>query len=84
MAGRSRCTSARLPYLEEVANTSRIVYRSLGAQDRETFERLRGLRTQIAKLSLDGPGKLAPADYQQRLKDLADQGDALEADLDSG
>ena len=28
-----------------------------------------------------GPGSLSPADYQQRLKELAEQGDALEADL---
>ncbi|WP_414654191.1 CHAT domain-containing tetratricopeptide repeat protein [Hyalangium sp.] len=66
---------------EETANTSRIIYRSLGAQDRHTFDRLRGLRTQLAKLSLDGPGSLTHADYQQRLKELADQGDSLEADL---
>jgi CHAT domain-containing protein/Tfp pilus assembly protein PilF len=66
---------------EETANTSRTVYRGLGSEDRETFERLRALRTQLATLSLQGPGKLSPQDYQQRLKELAEQGDALEADL---
>ncbi|WP_240359576.1 CHAT domain-containing tetratricopeptide repeat protein [Pyxidicoccus trucidator] len=67
--------------VEQIADTSRTVYRSLGPQDRDTFERLRGLRTQLAQLSLKGPGSLTPADYQQRMKILADQGDALEADL---
>ncbi|QRO02610.1 CHAT domain-containing protein [Archangium violaceum] len=67
--------------VEETADTSRTIYRSLGTEDRDGFERLRGLRARIAKLSLDGPGSLAPADYQRRLKELTEQGDALEADL---
>ncbi|HYV45079.1 MAG TPA: CHAT domain-containing tetratricopeptide repeat protein [Myxococcaceae bacterium] len=67
--------------VEETADTSRTILRSMGAQDRDAFERLRGLRTQFAKLSLGGPGGLSPAGYQQRLKGLADEGDALEADL---
>jgi CHAT domain-containing protein len=67
--------------VEETSNTSRTILRSLGPEDRDAFERLRGLRTQLAKLSHQGPGSLAPADYQQRLKALAEQGDALEADL---
>ena len=67
--------------VEETADISRTLYRSLGAEDRDTFERLRGLRTQLATLSLAGPGSLTPADYQQRLKALAGEGDALEADL---
>jgi CHAT domain-containing protein len=67
--------------VEETSNTSRTILRSLGPEDRHTFERLRGLRTLLAQLSLQGPDSLAPADYQQRLKNLAEQGDALEADL---
>jgi CHAT domain-containing protein/Tfp pilus assembly protein PilF len=67
--------------VEEISDTSRIIYRGLGQADRETFDRLRALRTQFAMLSLAGPRQLSPADYQQRLKDLADQGDTLEADV---
>jgi CHAT domain-containing protein/tetratricopeptide (TPR) repeat protein len=67
--------------VDETADISRSVYRSLGDQDRETFERLRGLRTQLAQLSLQGPGSLPPTAYQQRLNELAEQGAALEADL---
>jgi len=67
--------------VEEAANTSRISRRSMGPQDREAFERLRGLRSQFAKLSLDGPGQLGSVEYQQRLKRLEDEGDAIEADL---
>jgi hypothetical protein len=33
-------------------------------EERGTLERLRGLRTQLATLSLAGPGSLAPADYR--------------------
>jgi CHAT domain-containing protein/tetratricopeptide (TPR) repeat protein len=67
--------------LAEMADTSRTIYRSLGAEDREVFERLRGLRTQLAMLSLGGPGPMSPAEYQRSLKQLAAQGDTLEADL---
>nr|QKW93740.1 photosystem I assembly protein Ycf3 [Vitiosangium cumulatum] len=67
--------------VEETANTSRTIYLSLGDEDRSTFERLRGLRTQLATLSHQGPGSLSPSDYQQRLKSLVEQGDALETQL---
>jgi CHAT domain-containing protein len=66
---------------EEIANTSRIIYLSLGQDDRSTFKRLQALRIQFATLSLAGPDALTPADYQQRLKSLADQSDALELEL---
>ncbi|MGZ3457607.1 MAG: CHAT domain-containing protein [Archangium sp.] len=67
--------------VEETADISRTLYRSLGAEDRDTFERLRGLRTQLATLSLEGPGALTPEAHQQRLEKLANEGDAFEAEL---
>jgi CHAT domain-containing protein/Tfp pilus assembly protein PilF len=67
--------------LEETAHISRTLYNSLGAVDRDTFERLRGLRTHLASLSLAGPGSLSPEAYRQRLAQLAAEGDDLEADL---
>jgi CHAT domain-containing protein len=67
--------------VEEISNTSLLIYRDLGQAERETFERLRALRTQFSTLALAGPGRLAPAEYQRRLKDLSEQGDALEARL---
>jgi CHAT domain-containing protein/Tfp pilus assembly protein PilF len=67
--------------VEEISNTSRIIYRSLGQEERELYERLRTLRTQLSTLSLAGPGELSNESYQQRLKELADQGDALEEEL---
>jgi CHAT domain-containing protein/Tfp pilus assembly protein PilF len=67
--------------IEETADISRTVYRSLGAQDRDTFERLGGLRTQLARLSLQGPGSLPETTYRLRLEELSEQGAALEADL---
>jgi CHAT domain-containing protein/lipopolysaccharide biosynthesis regulator YciM len=65
----------------EVSNTSRIIYRSLDQAGRETFERLRALRTQLFSLSMAGPGTLPANTYQQHLKDLVAQGDALEEEL---
>jgi Tfp pilus assembly protein PilF/CHAT domain-containing protein len=67
--------------VEETAGISRAVYRSLGAEERDTFERLVELRTQLAQLSLKGPGSLPLTAYQQRLEELSEQGVALEADL---
>ncbi|WP_164015960.1 CHAT domain-containing tetratricopeptide repeat protein [Pyxidicoccus trucidator] len=67
--------------VEETAAISRTLYRSLGAKEREPFERLRGLRAQLAQLSLQGPGARPVGAYQQHLKDLAEQSDALEATL---
>jgi len=68
--------------VEQAADTSRSILQSLGPQDREVFDRLRELRTRLARLSLAGPDDgEAPAAYQQRLAKLAEEGDALEADL---
>jgi CHAT domain-containing protein/uncharacterized protein HemY len=67
--------------IEESSDISRTIYRSLGAQDRATFERLRGLRAQLAQQSLQGPGSLSPAAYQKRLEELTEEATALEADL---
>ncbi|WP_223638291.1 tetratricopeptide repeat protein [Corallococcus sp. EGB] len=69
--------------VEETADISRAVYRSLGAEERGTFEQLRKLRTQLASLSLHGPGALTPSAYQGQLTALTAQGDALEATLAS-
>ena len=65
----------------EIAGISRAVHHGLDEKGRETFAQLRDLRRQRARLSRQGPGTLAPADYQQRLKDLARRGDVLEAKL---
>jgi hypothetical protein len=67
--------------VEETADISRTLYRSLGAEDRDTFERLRGLRSQLATLSLEDRGALTPEAYQQRLETLADESDRLEVEL---
>ncbi|WP_309895498.1 CHAT domain-containing tetratricopeptide repeat protein [Archangium sp.] len=67
--------------VEETADVSRTLYRSLSPRDRDTFEQLRGLRTQLATLSFRNPGSRAPSDTPQRIQQLTDQGDALEADL---
>ena len=67
--------------LHEIANTSRIISRSLSPSDRETFERLRALRARISMLSLAGPEGRSPSDLQEQVKPLDEQGDALEAEL---
>ena len=65
----------------QAAETSRAILRGLGPQDREAFQHLRALRTQLAQLSLDGPGPLAPAQYRERLARLEEEGDALETEI---
>jgi CHAT domain-containing protein len=67
--------------LEELAITSHILYRGLGPGDRQALERLRDMRAVLAALALTRPEQLSPAVYQQRLKSLTEQGDALEASL---
>ncbi|MFL5348185.1 MAG: CHAT domain-containing protein [Hyalangium sp.] len=69
--------------VDEAASTSRIIHRGLGPQERLAAERLQALRAQLVTLSLQGPGSLSDNDYQQRLAELAAQGDALEAALAS-
>ena len=66
---------------EELANTSHAIYRSLGPSDREIFEQLRALRSQLATLSLQGPSSNDLADFEKRLDALAAQDDVLEAAL---
>jgi CHAT domain-containing protein len=65
----------------ELANTSHTLYRRLGPLDRTIFEQLRALRSQLAKLVLQGPSSQNLADYQRRLDALASQDDILEAEL---
>jgi CHAT domain-containing protein/Tfp pilus assembly protein PilF len=67
--------------VEESSNISRTIYQHLGAEDRRAFERLRGLRTQLAQLSLQGPGARSLTAHQQRLAELSAQSTALEAEL---
>ena len=67
--------------VEETAETSRVVYQSLNAEDQEAFGRLRDLRAGLVRSSMDGGGGLSPAEHRRRLEDLARLGDALEADL---
>ncbi|ADO69806.1 CHAT domain-containing tetratricopeptide repeat protein [Stigmatella aurantiaca] len=67
--------------VSETAHISRTLYLSLGPEDRDSFERLRSLRTQVAALSFSGTGAFSPEAYQQRLQSLLSEGDSLEADL---
>jgi CHAT domain-containing protein/lipopolysaccharide biosynthesis regulator YciM len=67
--------------VEESAAISRAIYKRLDERDRDAFEWLGGLRTQLAQLSLEGPGALPVPEYRRRLADLSAQGTAIEADL---
>ncbi|SEU15252.1 CHAT domain-containing protein [Stigmatella erecta] len=67
--------------VSETASISHMLYRSLAPEDRDTFERLRRLRTQLATLSFSGPGEFSSKDYQNRIQSLTQEGNSLEADL---
>jgi CHAT domain-containing protein/tetratricopeptide (TPR) repeat protein len=66
----------------EFAQTSRAIHRSMGARDRDTFQKLRELRTQWAALMLHRPVSLTTAAYRERLTALASQSHALQQDLE--
>lgn len=53
------------------------------AQVREKWEELQSTRRQIARMWLVGPGRLKTETYRQRLTDLSEMQDRLEADLSS-
>ncbi len=67
--------------IAEMAALSRALSRGLGPRERDAFQQLRGLRTRLATLSLQGPGDMPLADHQQRLRALEAQGDSVEAEL---
>ncbi|MDC0714217.1 tetratricopeptide repeat protein [Stigmatella sp. ncwal1] len=67
--------------VSENASISRALYLRMGSEDRDSFERLRGLRTQLASLSFSRPSFLSPEAYQQRIQALTQEGDSLEAEL---
>ncbi|HEX8702526.1 MAG TPA: CHAT domain-containing tetratricopeptide repeat protein, partial [Myxococcaceae bacterium] len=67
--------------VEEISASSIIVHKHLGPDDRAAFEHLRSMRSELASLLLSGSGSLPPTDYQRRIKELTDQGDALEEAL---
>ncbi|MCY1019472.1 CHAT domain-containing tetratricopeptide repeat protein [Pyxidicoccus sp. MSG2] len=66
---------------EELAARYRAIHDSLDPGDRDALQRLRELRSELAELSFGGPRKLSPNEYRQRMKDVANRGDALEAAL---
>ncbi|HSP81810.1 MAG TPA: CHAT domain-containing tetratricopeptide repeat protein [Myxococcaceae bacterium] len=67
--------------VEELAQTSRAIYRGLGSEGLDILERLRALRTLRARLALAGPGPSSQEEHERRLAALGAQEDALEADL---
>lgn len=67
--------------LEGLSHLSRTLSRELKEEDRQAFERLRALRTELFTLRLAGPGTRSRGDYERRLETLAIQGDTLEEDL---
>ncbi|WP_434384894.1 tetratricopeptide repeat protein [Melittangium boletus] len=64
----------------EAANTSRTIYHGLGPAERESFERLRTLRTQLARWSFSEAASAPEADLQQ-YKELVTRAEALEVQL---
>ncbi|WP_043428336.1 CHAT domain-containing protein [Cystobacter fuscus] len=68
--------------LDEAATISHTVYRKLSPEDRDTFDQLRGLRTQlVARLQRSSESRITEAPPRLSLKALATRGDSLEAEL---
>jgi CHAT domain-containing protein/tetratricopeptide (TPR) repeat protein len=85
VAVRRLALTASLLYKGRSVNTltdiSQSIYRSLGVLDREAFEYLRSLRTQLAVLSLGGTSHLSLTEHEARVRDLEAQCDRLEGYL---
>ncbi|MDW8283038.1 MAG: CHAT domain-containing tetratricopeptide repeat protein, partial [Myxococcales bacterium] len=63
--------------VDEAAGTSRAIYRGLGAEDRQRFEQIKALRSQIAH------ERLAGLDHEatERVRRLSEQADQIEQEL---
>ncbi|HEU4414715.1 MAG TPA: CHAT domain-containing tetratricopeptide repeat protein [Candidatus Angelobacter sp.] len=55
--------------------------RRLGEDDQKQLDQLNDVTARLARLVLNGPQKLQPAEYQQRIKGLEDQRESLEDEL---
>ncbi|HKF21278.1 MAG TPA: tetratricopeptide repeat protein, partial [Candidatus Angelobacter sp.] len=67
---------------DAVSNSLSALQQRLGPQDdHKLLEQLRDLNSRLAKLVLNGPQRMTPADYQQRIKALEDQREQLEAEM---
>ena len=52
-------------------------------QDQKLLDQLKDIRSQLARLTLNGPQRITPAEHQARIKTLEEQTEKLEADISS-
>ena len=67
--------------LDEVSGSVARLRQSTKPADREIFEQLAQVATQFSTLTYQGLGKLSPEQYRQRLDELSQRQEALEAEL---
>jgi CHAT domain-containing protein len=67
---------------DAVANSLSALRQRFGPEDdHKLLEQLGDLNSQLAKLVLNGPQRMPPAEYQQRIKGLEDQREQLEGEM---
>ncbi|HZS45056.1 MAG TPA: CHAT domain-containing tetratricopeptide repeat protein [Blastocatellia bacterium] len=67
--------------LDAMADSLGTLRQRLSTDDRTLLDQLNATTAQLAKLALNGPGKVSPEEYQRQLTSLTDQKEKLEADI---
>jgi CHAT domain-containing protein/Tfp pilus assembly protein PilF len=66
---------------EKMADTLSAMRRRLGSADRSLFDEWNAATSRLAKVVLDGPQRLSPAEHNKRVKAIEDEREKLEAEI---
>ena len=66
---------------DAVSNSLTALHQRFGPEDHKLLDQLNDLNSQLAKLVLNGPQRLSPAEYAQKIKTLEQQREQLEEEM---
>src|SRR5262249_50486721 len=66
---------------DAVSSSLTALRQRFGPEDQKLLDQLNGLNSQLAKLVLNGPQRLSPAEYAQKTKGLEQQREQLEGEM---
>ncbi|HKQ78967.1 MAG TPA: CHAT domain-containing tetratricopeptide repeat protein [Blastocatellia bacterium] len=69
--------------MDAITDTLATLRRRATPQDQALLDELKDIRSQLARLTLNGPERTTPAEHQARVKGLEDQNEKLEAEISS-
>jgi CHAT domain-containing protein/Tfp pilus assembly protein PilF len=67
--------------LDAVMDNFAALRRRLNAQDQELLDQLQSALSQLARLALNGPQRITPAEHQSRIKSLNEEVERLQAEI---